>query len=137
MSIFAGIHGLEADDIMAILFFKERGEKEVTIFSGDNDLLQLIPYGAKVARKFDGGSFEYIDEDYITAKYGVPSKYLLRYRCLVGDPSDRIPALTPRFNRKFCRSFAKAWLEKGLDESVADHTLDFNGRDIVRNNMAA
>ncbi len=43
----------------------------------------------------------------------------------------------PRFNKAFCRAFARSWTEKGLDESLADFALDFNGRQIVRDNMSA
>ncbi len=72
---FAGASTFEADDIMAQILFCHKATMggEVVIFSGDNDLLQLIPYGAKISRKFDKGQFEFIDENYIISKFGVSS----------------------------------------------------------------
>ncbi len=58
---FAGAPSFEADDIMAQILFNHKSltkDGEVTIFSGDNDLLQLMPYGAKISRKFDNGNEE-------------------------------------------------------------------------------
>lgn len=124
---FAEAPGKEADDVMARLFYrlKERDPLcEVIVYSGDNDLLQLMPFGAKIARKFKGGIFEFVSDIYVFDKYGVPPEHLLRYRVLVGDPSDKIPGLWKRMNRDHVRRFVKVWTEQGYLAALKDSEND-------------
>ena len=78
----------EADDLIASLAF--RNPLEAVILSGDNDFLQLISKGIRVARGIHKGKLEYRTEDYILEKYKVTPDKLLLFRCLQGDKSDNI-----------------------------------------------
>lgn len=137
----AEVEGKEADDLLAMLAFANlRDFKEVIVYSGDNDLLQLIPYGVKVSRKMCEGEFSYVGDDYVMEKYGVPVAHLLRYRVIVGDSSDKIPAVVPRLDRAFVRKFVEYWCTHTLDETFRDFALFENSRklqerrgDLVRN----
>lgn len=136
----ATAEGREADDLMAQLFFEfyeKSPERPVILYTGDNDLLQLIPKGARVARKIDKGDFEYVGEEYIVDKYGVDSSRLLRYRVLVGDSSDKIPPVVPRMSREFVRRFVDVWMEKTLDECLVDLSLECDNLAKLRENRSA
>lgn len=135
---FARALGIEADDIMASLYFQKKDAYEnVVIYSGDNDLLQIVPYGAKVARSFSNGSFEYVGDAYLGKKFpGVDIRNLLKYRILVGDPSDRIPAVVPRLCRKFVKEFILDWEKEGLVKALIKHKDSPNGQKLVANKAA-
>lgn len=109
----------EADDVIAQLFF-EFSERRipVIIYSGDNDTLQLKPYGARISRKMDRKGFIFVEEDYIQKKYGVESRYLLKYRSIVGDPSDNIKPVVPRLSRSFIRDLVLKWDSLDLREAL-------------------
>ncbi len=89
--------GLEADDLLGSLA-RQAEEKgmEVTIVSGDRDLLQLATEKVKIhlAKPVRGGSEgeEYYAED-VLAKYGVTPKEFIEVKALMGDTSDNIPGL--------------------------------------------
>lgn len=127
----------EADDVLANTAFhlKEQGF-DVVVFSGDNDMLQLLPFGIKVSREFtnhkvEGFSFSYLGNDYISEKFGVSPEDLLYYRIMVGDSSDGIPPPVPRLNRNFIKGFIKVWREKSLNEALADESLPSKYREKV------
>jgi len=68
---------------------------EVTILTGDNDLLQCWEDGrVRIARSVRADGIKFIDEEYVLKKFnGVPVKKILLYRVLVGDASDNIPGV--------------------------------------------
>lgn len=109
---FSFFKGLEADDLIAHNFFSlvDSGV-DVYIYSGDNDCLQLMPYGAKVFRSFSSRGIDLIDDSYVNSKYGVPVVDLIYYRSIIGDPSDNIKPVAPRLSRSYCREIAKKWRE--------------------------
>lgn len=114
----AMVEGKEADDLLAQLAIEGIGKyNEIIVYSGDNDMLQLMPLGIKVSKKFYRGDFLPVEEDYVMETYGVNSAHLLAYRILTGDVSDRIPAVVPRLNREFAKEFAKVWTETNLEEA--------------------
>jgi len=108
----------EADDLLAhwAYFFKALG-KHTVVFSGDNDLLQLLPQGIFISRGFKNSRHEYVGEDYVFKKFGIPSVYLLMYRTIIGDPSDDIPPIFPRLRRAFIRDFVKFWHGNSIQEA--------------------
>lgn len=97
-----GVHiiekeGLEADDVIGTL--SRTGEKEgleVTVLSGDRDLLQLATENIKIRiPKTKGGRTEV--EDYYAAdvkeRYQVTPEEFVDLKALMGDTSDNIPGV--------------------------------------------
>lgn len=83
----------EADDLIASLVMKNP-EKSI-ILSGDNDFLQLMCKGVRIAKTIKNNKFELRTEDYIQQKYGVTPDKLLTFRALQGDKSDNITGVIP------------------------------------------
>ncbi len=95
--------GYEADDILGTL--ARRGEKEgmdVTLVSGDRDLLQIASDRIKIRiPKTKGGKTE--TEDYyakdVLDKYQVTPLQFIELKALMGDTSDNIPGV-PKVGEK-------------------------------------
>lgn len=89
-----GADDYEADDVIATLVHSEEGP--TTIVTGDRDLFQLVDdeRQTKVAYIARGVSqHELVDEDWITRRYGIPSKSYSFFATLRGDPSDGLPGV--------------------------------------------
>ena len=89
--------GYEADDILGTLS-REGEEKgmDVTILSGDRDLLQLATKHVKIRiPKTKGGQTtieDYLEED-VKEDYQVTPTEFIDVKALMGDPSDNIPGI--------------------------------------------
>ena len=89
--------GYEADDILGTLS-REGEEKgmDVTILSGDRDLLQLATKHVKIRiPKTKGGQTtieDYLEEDVKEAYQVTPTEFI-DVKALMGDPSDNIPGI--------------------------------------------
>ena len=84
--------GFEADDIIGTL--ARQGEKrglEVTIVSGDKDLMQLI--GPHV-HMLDTMKDKRFNEEDVVEKFGVPPDKVIEVMGLMGDSSDHIPGVS-------------------------------------------
>lgn len=98
----------EADDIiasMALDIIKQGGQ--VTVFTSDKDIMQLIPYGVKVANRIEEGKLVYVTQDYTVDKIGVAPELLRYFRPFKGDSSDNISSAAPRVLTKFLEPMAK------------------------------
>ena len=89
--------GWEADDILGTLSHRAEADgKEVTIVSGDRDLLQLCTEHVKIAlprTKSTGTEVEnYYAADFIE-KHGVTPTEYIDVKALMGDTSDNIPGV--------------------------------------------
>ena len=83
--------GVEADDVIATLAVEGVALGwEVTIASGDKDLLQLVNDKIVV---FDGMNEKTYDPAAVEEKYGVTPGQLVDYLSLVGDSSDNVPGI--------------------------------------------
>lgn len=95
--------GLEADDILGTLAKKaEKDGLEVSLVSGDRDLLQIATEHIKIRiPKTKMGKTEI--EDYyavdVQEKYQVTPEQFIELKALMGDPSDNIPGV-PRVGEK-------------------------------------
>jgi 5'-3' exonuclease len=98
----------EADDLMAALFFANQ-DKKVIIYSGDNDLCQLMCRGAYISRKMEKGRFVPLKVDYLMEKYGVDSSLLPFYKAIRGDQSDNIAPAIPRLSKTDLIEFCVRW----------------------------
>ncbi len=89
--------GYEADDVLGTIgkTYSAKGT-EVTILSGDRDLLQLVDENIKllIPKTKKGGTEmeEYHIAD-VVEKYGVEPAGYLQMKALMGDPSDNIPGV--------------------------------------------
>jgi len=88
--------GYEADDILGTLAMRYSGNMDVTILSGDRDLLQLSREHIKIViPKTSRGvteSFSYYPED-VKREYHVSPSEFIDVKALMGDTSDNIPGL--------------------------------------------
>ena len=91
------MEGFEADDVLgSIAQQAARQGLGVKIITGDRDLLQLVgdhimvnlPEGGKLADARD-----FITDDDVRSKFGVPARLVVDYKALVGDASDNIPGV--------------------------------------------
>lgn len=95
--------GLEADDILGTLAKRaERDGMEVSLISGDRDLLQIASEHIKIRiPKTKGGRTEV--EDYyakdVEAAYQVTPLQFIELKALMGDASDNIPGV-PKVGEK-------------------------------------
>ncbi len=95
--------GYEADDILGTLAKKAEAEgREVTLVSGDRDLLQIASEHIKIRiPKTKGGRTEtedYYDKD-VLEKYQVTPLQFIELKALMGDSSDNIPGV-PKVGEK-------------------------------------
>lgn len=110
----------EADDLMFSL--SKVIDNQVIIFSGDNDLLQSVNDRVVVARGIDKGLFKIIDREYIrtnermvTLFRNTETENLSKYRAIVGDSSDNLKGVYPRFPRALASKIANSF---SIDEIV-------------------
>lgn len=89
--------GFEADDLIATLATRLHDEKDlqVTILSGDRDLLQLVHGDHIVVELFKNGGGEtiHMNEAAVKEKYGLEPAQIIDLKGLIGDPSDNIPGV--------------------------------------------
>lgn len=92
----AAVEGFEGDDVVATLAHRAySASKDVTIFSGDCDLLQLahisccVQFGQKGEPKYVERSAEWV-----RSKYDLPCLDCMpMYKALVGDSGDDVPGI--------------------------------------------
>jgi DNA polymerase-1 len=91
------MEGFEADDVLGSIALQAAAQGlGVKIITGDRDLLQLVgdhimvnlPEGGKLADARD-----FITDDDVRTKFGVPANLVVDYKALVGDASDNIPGV--------------------------------------------
>lgn len=89
--------GFEADDILGtIAKMAEDDGKEVTLVSGDRDLLQLASKNIKISipkTKKGGSEVEEYHTDDVIEKYGVTPAQIIDMKGLMGDTADNIPGV--------------------------------------------
>lgn len=91
------LEGYEADDVLGSVAKQAAAQGlGVKIITGDRDLLQLVgshiivnlPEGGKM-----GEARDYITDEDVIAKFGVPPRLVVDYKALIGDASDNIPGV--------------------------------------------
>ena len=104
--------GFEADDILGTVAKHQAGDKvEVSIVSGDRDLLQLADEHIKIRipKTLRGGTEvkDYYPED-VKREYGVTPKEFIDVKALMGDASDNIPGV-PSIGEKTATAIISAY----------------------------
>ena len=89
------VPGHEADDVLASLVKKYKGEYEIIIFTGDKDLLQLVEEGVTVALpdKNSPDGTKILDREGVKEHKGVYPEEIPDYLAILGDASDNIPGI--------------------------------------------
>ncbi|MEU8319174.1 5'-3' exonuclease H3TH domain-containing protein [Nonomuraea sp. NPDC048881] len=86
--------GYEADDVIGTLTHQARGAVEIV--TGDRDLFQLVEDSRPVRVLYTARgirNLQFVDEAFVTAKYGVPGRAYADFATLRGDPSDGLPGV--------------------------------------------
>jgi len=90
------MEGFEADDVLGTVARQEAAAGlGVKIITGDRDLLQLVGDGVIVnlpEGKLSDAK-DYITDQDVIEKFGVPARLVVDYKALVGDKSDNIPGV--------------------------------------------
>ncbi len=118
------LEGYEADDILGTIAKKSQSEGiDVTIVSGDRDLLQLCDKNIKVSiPKTSKGRtevFNYYPED-VLKEYQVTPEQFIEVKALQGDTSDNIPGL-PGVGPKTATAII---LQYGSIEAAHEHAAE-------------
>jgi DNA polymerase-1 len=115
------VEGVEADDVIGTLarIGAEAGMR-VVISTGDKDIAQLVNKHVSLINTM---SNEALDEDGVTAKFGVTPENIVDYLTLIGDSADNVPGV-----EKVGPKTAVKWLTqyKTLDNLVA-HAEEIGG----------
>lgn len=89
--------GFEADDVIGTIskrINRQTENLEVIILTGDQDTLQLVNGGIKVAMPKMGRIKEAVyDKSTVLGKFGLTPEQIIDYKALSGDPSDNIPGV--------------------------------------------
>ncbi|MFI9591480.1 5'-3' exonuclease H3TH domain-containing protein [Nonomuraea sp. NPDC052265] len=86
--------GFEADDVIGTLTHQARGAVEIV--TGDRDLFQLVDDSRPVRVLYTARgirNLQFVDEAFVTAKYGIPGRAYADFATLRGDPSDGLPGV--------------------------------------------
>src|SRR6266550_8486556 len=115
------IDGVEADDVIGTLAVRaQEAGIETVISTSDKDLAQLVVPGVKLVNTM---SNETLDEQGVTAKFGVRPDQVLDLLTLTGDSVDNVPGV-PKVGPKT----AAKWLAQyGNLDNVIAHANEISG----------
>ena len=103
--------GFEADDVIATLTGQAiAAGHEVTILTGDLDMLQLVDEHTKLMVSLRGGASNSVTYDLarIVERWGLRPDQMLDYKSLKGDPTDNIPGI-PGVGEKTAAKLVATW----------------------------
>lgn len=113
---------LEADDLLYSISRYKDYQNHFIIHTSDKDLLQAIDSTTTWSNKIEGGLLvEYNNNStyYIDNFSDLEPWQLPYYRAVLGDASDNLPIIRPRFPSKVAYYFAKNNIYKLQDGSIA------------------
>ncbi|MGT2935771.1 DNA polymerase I [Streptococcus castoreus] len=130
---FYDLEHYEADDIIGTLDKMAERTKvpfDVTIVSGDKDLIQLTDANTVVEISKKGvAEFEEFTPDYLMEKMGLTPSQFIDLKALMGDKSDNIPGVT-KIGEK---TGLKLLHEYGSLEGIYEHVDDFKASKMKEN----
>lgn len=89
-----GTKGLEADDLIGSMIEKWKDEAQITVISGDRDLLQLLNPTTTIAFTKKGYSeYDVYTEARFVEEYGIAPKQFAEVKAFMGDTSDGYPGV--------------------------------------------
>lgn len=90
-----GVVGMEADDLIGSMVKTWAGKANMTIVSGDKDLLQLLRPGVTIALTKKGYSeYNIYTEARFVEEYGIMPLQYIEKKAFTGDTSDGYPGVT-------------------------------------------
>lgn len=89
-----GTPGLEADDLIGSMIEKWKDEAQITVISGDKDLLQLLNPSTTIAFTKKGYTeYDVYTEARFVDEYGISPKQFAEVKAFMGDTSDGYPGV--------------------------------------------
>lgn len=89
-----GVKGLEADDLIGSMIEKWKSDADITVISGDKDLLQLLNPATTIAFTKKGYSeYDVYTEARFVAEYGIAPTQFAEVKAFMGDASDGYPGV--------------------------------------------
>lgn len=89
-----GEKGMEADDLIGSMIAHWDGKANITVVSGDKDLLQLLRPGVQIALIKKGYSeYDIYTEERFTEEYGVTPLQFIDIKAFTGDSADGYPGV--------------------------------------------
>ncbi len=129
---FYDLENYEADDIIGTLdkMAEDGDQYEVTIVSGDKDLIQLTDSNTVVEISKKGvAEFEEFTPTYLMEKMGLTPEQFIDLKALMGDKSDNIPGVT-KIGEK---TGLKLLHEYGSLQGIYDHIDSFKASKMKEN----
>lgn len=114
--------GQEADDVLYSLVKGYSPKDEVTVVSTDGDMIQLFLYHSGVRVWFPHKEKLISNSTEAEALFGVPLKYYITYKAMVGDPSDNLPGVKGIGPKGAMEMIG--WLETGIDTQQSHKILE-------------
>lgn len=89
-----GMAGFEADDCIGTIAVQTKGEANVSILTGDQDILQLIDDHISVILLKKGfGNYLVHNQDTFYEEKGIMPRQMIDLKAFMGDPSDNYPGV--------------------------------------------
>ena len=89
-----GTKGLEADDLIGSMIEKWKDDAQITVISGDRDLLQLLNPSTTIAFTKKGYTeYEVYTEARFIDEYGIAPKQFAEVKAFMGDSGDGYPGV--------------------------------------------
>jgi 5'-3' exonuclease len=89
-----GVPGLEADDLIGSMIEKWKDVADITVISGDKDLLQLLNPSTTIAFTKKGYTeYDVYTEARFIEEYGIQPKQFAEVKAFMGDSSDGYPGV--------------------------------------------
>ncbi|WP_347318931.1 5'-3' exonuclease H3TH domain-containing protein [Rossellomorea sp. RS05] len=89
-----GVSGYEADDCIGTLAKEYKGERKVSVVSGDQDLLQLLDEGIEIMLLQKGfGNYKTYTKNGFVEEKGITPEQFIDVKALMGDTSDGYPGV--------------------------------------------
>ncbi len=124
---FYDLENYEADDIIGTLdkLAENEDEYDVTIVSGDKDLIQLADNNTTVEISKKGvAEFEEFTPAYLMEKMGITPKQFIDLKALMGDKSDNIPGVTKIGEKTGLKLLLEYGSLEGVYENIDGMKLD-------------
>ena len=89
-----GVKGMEADDLIGSMITKWQDEADITVISGDKDLLQLLRPSTEIAFTKKGYTeYDIYTDARFKEEYGIEPIQFAQVKAFMGDTSDGYPGV--------------------------------------------
>jgi len=118
-----GVAGMEADDLMGSFVQAWEGRADITIVTGDKDMLQLLRPGVRIALTKKGFNiYDIYTEERFIEEYGIRPIQFIDTKAFTGDTSDGYPGVRgigPKTALKLIKEYGSV---EGVIESLHELT---------------